>query len=195
MARSHVMTAKRRAALRKAQLASAAKRRGRHAVAVNNARYRRNKARKTAGFSNRRRRAINSRFEADVNASRVTNLGKSPRSAANQARRRKARVVGKHAVIAGSIGFQVASVHNPMLAAKVTNKAVHGTRIAAHSPHYAKGFAKGAKRGYSTRRARDAAARRNMRGVNFGHASSHRVSPAALGTKKTNVHGRRVRGY
>jgi hypothetical protein len=207
MARSHTMTPARRAALRKAQIASAAKRRGKHFGNVSQARFNRNRARQKAGFSYSTRKNINSQFEAAVNHSRVHTLGKKPRSQRNQTVRRVARVAGKHAVITTGVGLQVAASFPNSRATKKIDRgltrgyykgkrygrmAKFGASAAKRSPHMAKEFAKGAKTGYSNRRA----GQRNMSRMNFNHAHAERVGPLALtaGTG-ANFHGRRVRGY
>lgn len=190
MARS----AKQRAALRKAQLASAAKRRGRHAVNVQHARVRRNLANRRAGLNLKQRSRNYRRFEAEVNHSRVHVLGKKTRSQANMNRRRVARTVGRHTVVVGSVALQYAasSPKGSRRVAKLVGTPVRGAKLAAATPYAAKGFVKGVR----TSSARRAAAKRNLSRHDFNRAHSTRVGPLALTAGTGRGHqGRRVRGY
>lgn len=206
---THVMTPARRAALRRAQLASAAKRRGRYFGAKSHARITRNKAIQKAGFSYKKRSAIQRQFQADVAEARRIHLGK-PRSQRSQDAHRIIHAAGRHAVYGAQAAALVAVVAPKSKAADHINEAagkgikygVIGGIGVAKSPHYAKGFAKGVKHGYTARRQTTKVTRNNLRNAGVGrratHASASRVGPLALsaGTgRKNSVHGRRVRGY
>lgn len=204
---THVMTPARRAALRRAQLASAAKRRSRHNVNMHYARGRRNKALQNAGLNPIRRSKIQRQFQADVNKSRVTVLGKKGRSQRNQDSRRIIRAAGRHAVIGTSTAALVAvNFPNSKLVQKADRAAYKAgtraagnvrlaTRVTKRSPHMAKAFGSGVKTGYSNRRA----GQRNMSKVNFNRATAERVGPLALaaggGGGRRGHNGRKVRGY
>jgi len=205
---SYRMTPARRAALRRAQLASAAKRRGRHNVNTFHARLVRNQSVQRAGFNQRKRSAAYRQFQADVNKSRVTVLGKKSRSQRNQNIRRVSRTVGRHTVIAANTAFLAAALYPNSKAGKVANKgfdkafntANRGARsargyakAARAAPSYARGFHSGFKTGMANHRA----AQRNLRHVDMTHVKSERVGPLAItaGTGARQFHGRRVRGY
>ena len=184
MARRYILTARRKAALRKAQLASARKRRKSYRTKVKSARR---------GYHSRRlvtKDRSKKRAQARAFDTKVASLRQTHGIRGASRRRAKANRIGRatvrNSVIVGSAVAASAPVHTLV----AINK---GARVAKATPHAAKGF----KRGFQQSRARQAAARRNMSRVDFGRATSHRVGPAALPVGKGSRHytGRRVRGY
>lgn len=189
----YLMTAKRKAALRKAQLASARKRR-------KNYRKANRASKRTVGnnFSRKQYGGITAaafgvaqyRAKKDYAWRKHNNAvkykGKKQLTRKQVNRRFAAKQVGAYAAsYAASAAFQYAG-NNP-------HKVAAAGRTARQLPGAVGAFGKGFARGYGQSRARQAAARRNMARVNFGHATAVRVAQPALPRRGSST--RRVRGY
>ena len=190
----YLMTAKRKAALRKAQLASARKRRKNYRKANKESRSTVSKAyvkgkyggRLAAGIGVAQYRAKRDyAWKKHNNAVKYKGKKQLTRKQAN--RRFAAKQVGTFAAYYG------ASVASAMLSAKNPRKVAAAGRTARQLPGAVGAFGKGFARGYGQSRARRAAAKRNMARVNFGYASSVRVAQPALPRRGSST--RRVRGY
>ena len=192
----YLMTAKRKAALRKAQLASARKRRKNYRKANKESRSTVSKAyvkgkyggRLAAGIGVAQYRAKRDyAWKKHNNAVKYKGKKQLTRKQAN--RRFAAKQVGTFAAYYGAsaatAAFQYAG-KNPL-------KVAAAGRTARQLPGAVGAFGKGFARGYGQSRARRAAAKRNMARVNFGYASSVRVAQPALPRRGSST--RRVRGY
>lgn len=189
----YLMTAKRKAALRKAQLASARKRRRNYHQANKQAKttVRNNLSRKQYGgqvamtFGAAQHRAQKD-YAWRKHNNAVKYKGKKQLTRKQINRRYWAKQAGVAAV---TNALQYAAA-NPAGAERALKRAGRTARGVATAPgSYGKGFA----RGYKQSRARQAAARRNMARVNFGHATAVRVAQPALPRRGSST--RRVRGY
>lgn len=183
---AHVMTARRRVALRKAQLASARKRRKNYGQARRSAARSRNLQNARSGSTLKSRRAQYRKYDQTVIGLRQKHLGHSRRRAVlNQKARKSARVAGRTVAISAI----VAPVPTAAVLGTATKSAV---TVGRATPHAAKGFGRGLKQSS----ARRAAARRNFARTDFHHATVHRIPQQALphGTGKSYT-GRKVRGY
>lgn len=193
----HVMTPKRRLALRKAQLASARKRRKNYRSAVQQHKVKAIATYRRGGGTSHARKAALKQYDANVVASKHRILGRKKASVRRQRNYRRARNAASYATTAVTISTLVAPGATVAVAGHAIRSGVKGAkygRAAAHAaPHAARGF----KRGYKMSRARNAAAKRNMKRANFGHATAHRVPMAALprgtGHSSYAYAGRRVR--
>lgn len=176
MARRYVMTAKRRAALRKAQLASARKRRRSRQSAIRKAAGSRRT--QSARGSGQHRKVAYKNYDKAVELA-YRSSGKSARSAKVHA---KARKYGRRAVKA----YGVAAIAAPGVTLGLTMTAVTGSRS------YAKGFGKGVKRGYQGRRIHNKRVAHNL--SRMGPTRVERVPQLALtarGTQQTRHQRRR----
>lgn len=174
------MTAARKAALRKAQMASARKRRKNYRAA-NRASLKAIRQKKSKGEYGRNyafggpQRKAGREYEWAKHNNAVKHKGKKQRTRKQVQRR----------YVAKQIAF-AATYLAADYAAKNRYAAKRGLAYSKAPAAYARGFGRGLKQS----RARQAAARRNMARVNFGKATSMRVTQPAL-TRST----RRVRGY
>jgi len=184
------MTARRKAALRKAQLASARKRRKNYRAANRQARKTINKNLSTGQYGRNYafggpQRKAQREYEWAKHNNAVKHKGKKQRTRKQVHRRYVAKQV---AIVGGYMALDYA-MRNPGQAKRGLRR---GGAYAKAPVAYARGFSRGVKQS----RARQAAARRNMARVDFGRATSVRVSQRALprGSSRSGS-GRRVRGY
>ena len=186
MARRYVMTARRKAALRKAQMASARKRRKNYRAANRQARKTINKNLSTGQYGRNYafggpQRKAQREYEWAKHNNAVKHKGKKQRTRKQVHR----RYVAKQTAIVGAYLAADYAMRNP-------GSVKRGVSYAKAPAAYARGFGRGVKQS----RARQAAARRNMARVDFGRATSVRVSQQALprGSSRSGS-SRRVRGY
>lgn len=188
MAKSYVLTPARRAALRKAQLASAAKRRGRRSTPV----------RPTVG------RAYRAGLSLGLSEKRNIRAGLHKSNAAKYQNHKPIKRALAYTAGVYTTSFGVGAL---VSATNVVRKTSTARKVKYHiktSPRYAKsyakGFAGGVKSGYQARQAAD----RHMR--NFGGTKVTRAHGPQMGSMKalprgtgrnaySGRRGKRVRGY